>query len=106
MDFVVEHSNDGETWREITTKPAAGASTQTVSYSYLDNIYMYGINYYRLRQNDIDGQYKLYGPIAINNTRSKTVIRRYNLLGQPVTESTTGIIIEVFDDGTMQKIIR
>ena len=106
LDFVVEHSNDGETWREITTKPAAGASTQTVSYSYLDNIYMYGINYYRLRQNDIDGQYKIYGPIAINNTRSKTVIRRYNLLGQPVTESTTGIIIEVFDDGTMQKIIR
>ena len=106
LNFVVEHSNDGETWREIATKPAAGASTQTVSYSYLDNVYVYGINYYRLRQNDIDGQYKIYGPIALNNTKSKTVIRRYNLLGQPVTESTTGIIIEVFDDGTMQKILR
>jgi len=106
LNFVVEHSNDGETWREITTKPAAGASTQTVSYSYLDNVYVYDINYYRLRQNDIDGQYKIYGPIALNNTKSKTVIRRYNLLGQPVTESTTGIIIEVFDDGTMQKILR
>ena len=106
LNFVVEHSNDGETWREITTKPAAGASTQKVSYSYLDNVYVYGINYYRLRQNDIDGQYKIYGPIAINNTKSKTVIRRYNILGQPVTESTTGIIIEVFDDGTMQKILR
>jgi len=106
LNFVVEHSNDGETWREIATKPAAGASTQTVSYSYLDNVYVYDINYYRLRQNDIDGQYKIYGPIALNNTKSKTVIRRYNLLGQPVTESTTGIIIEVFDDGTMQKILR
>ncbi len=45
-------------------------------------------------------------PIAINNTRSKTVIRRYNLMGQPVDETATGLIIEVFDDGTMQKIIR
>ena len=106
MNFVVEHSSDGESWKHVVTKPAAGNSTQTILYSYLDNVESFDINYYRLIQNDIDGQYKIYGPIAINNTRSKMVIRRYNLLGQLVDETATGLIIEVFDDGTMQKIIR
>ena len=106
MDFVVEHSIDGETWKDVVTKPSAGNSTQTVSYSYMHNVESFGINYYRLQQRDIDGHYVIYGPIAINNTRSKTVIRRYNSMGQLVDETATGLIIEVFDDGTMQKIIR
>ena len=106
LNFIVEHSNDGETWKQIISKPAAGNSTQTMTYSHLDNVYTNGINYYRLKQNDIDGQYKIYGPIAINNTRSRLVIKRYNLMGQLVSENATGVIIELFDDGTMQKIIR
>jgi hypothetical protein len=106
LNFVVEQSTDGETWKPIITKDAAGNSTQTLSYSHLHNVESFTINYYRLIQSDIDGQFVIYGPIAIDNTRSKIVIRRYNLLGQDVLPNATGVIIEVFDDGTMQKIIR
>lgn len=106
LNFVIEHSIDGEIWKPIITKDAAGNSTQTLSYSHLDNVESFTINYYRLIQSDIDGQFVIYGPIAIDNTRSKIVIRRYNLLGQTVSLNATGVIIEVYDDGTMQKIIR
>lgn len=106
LNFTIEQSIDGETWKEIVIKSAAGNSTQTIAYSYMHNIDLYETNYYRLIQHDIDGQYKIYGPIAIDNTRSKKIIRRYNLFGQLVDETAQGVIIEVFDDGTMQKIIR
>jgi hypothetical protein len=34
------------------------------------------------------------------------IVRHCNLLGQIVSENSTGIIIEVYDDGAMKKIIR
>ncbi|CAB4160103.1 CUB domain [uncultured Caudovirales phage] len=104
--FVIEKSTDGLIWLATATKPAAGNSIEKLNYFYIDNINYFGLTYYKLIQYDIDGRCESYGPIAINNTRSKTVIRRYNLIGQIVDETATGIIIEVFDDGTMQKIIR
>lgn len=106
MNFIIERSIDGITWDVVTTKSAAGNSNQQLNYFYLDNIITFTINYYRLIQNDVDGQFVIYGPIAIDNTRIKKIIRRYNLSGQVVDETATGLIIEVFDDGTMQKIIK
>ena len=106
LNFVLEHSIDGEKWTEITKIPAAGNSNELISYSYLDNVHSFNVNYYRLKQQDIDGKYEIYGPISIDNTRSKMIVRHCNLLGQIVSENSTGIIIEVYDDGTMKKIIR
>ena len=106
LNFVLEHSIDGEEWKEITKIPAAGNSNELISYSHLDNVHSFNVNYYRLKQQDIDGKYEIYGPISIDNTRSKMIVRHYNLLGQIVSENSTGIIIEVYDDGTMKKIIR
>ena len=63
--------------------------------------------YYRLQQYDFDGEYKTYGPIVITNYQTdKKIVKYVNLLGQEVGIDSKGIIIEVYDDGTMRKIIR
>jgi hypothetical protein len=50
---------------------------------------------------------KEYGPIAIDNRqRIKQVIRTINLLGQLVDENATGVIIEIYEDGSIRKTIR
>lgn len=103
----MEISTDGENWRKITTKFAAGNSTEEIRYSYID----YNLNslvYYRLQQFDIDGQFKTYGPILVTKTIiEKKIVKYINLMGQEVNlDNTTGVILEIYDDGTMKKMIR
>jgi hypothetical protein len=104
--FDIEHSINGTDWRQIGEVAAAGNSTEKIKYEYLDNTLANAINYYRLVQRDIDGQYKLYGPVMVDNTKTKKLVKIINLIGQQVNETATGICIEIYDDGTMQKIIR
>jgi len=105
--FDLESSTDGENWRKIITKFAAGNSTEEIKYSYID----YNLNplvYYRLQQFDIDGVFKTYGPILVTKTiTEKKIIKYINLMGQEINPLTaTGLVIEVFDDGSTRKVIR
>ena len=105
--FDLESSVDGENWRKITTIPSAGNSTEELKYSYID----YNLNeltYYRLQQFDIDGKFESYGPIVITRDgTNKKIVKYINLMGQEVKpENVHGIIIEIYDDGTMRKITK
>ena len=53
-DFIIEHSANGSNWSAIGTLAAAGNSTTDQSYQYIHNNPLNGINYYRLKQRDID----------------------------------------------------
>ncbi len=55
-DFVIEHSSNGRSWREIGTKAATGNSNTTQVYQFTHISPATGINYYRLQQRDISGQ--------------------------------------------------
>ena len=105
--FDLEMSVNGENWRKITTIPSAGNSIQELKYSYID----YNSNpltYYRLQQFDIDGKFETYGPISVTKTiTDKKIVKYINLMGQEVDpENTTGVVIEIYDDGTMKKITK
>ena len=105
--FDLESSIDGENWKFVTTKNAAGNSNEKINYSYIDNN-LSEIVYYRLQQFDIDGKYETFGPIVITrDVKNKQIIGYINLLGQKVDPKyATGVIIEVYEDGTMIKKIR
>ena len=86
---------------------ASGNSTVVINYSYLDSFDDLVIHYYRLKQVDYDGQYKVYGPILLDNTKSfKKIVKYVNVLGQEVDSETKGFIFEIYEDGTMKKVIR
>ena len=105
--FSLERSVDGEQWDYVGTTKAMGNSTQVVDYSYVDNFRFNGFIYYKLNQFDFDSNFKVYGPISINNTHTnKKVIKYINIMGQEVSSETNGFIFEVYEDGTMKKIIR
>jgi hypothetical protein len=107
--YLIERSTTGE-FNENTIigiKQAAGNSTELLTYTFVDNDYRSEINYYRITQVDVDGQFKIYGPISINNTESiKKMVKIVNALGQEVDETATGVLYEVYEDGTSKKIIR
>jgi len=57
--FSVERSTDGRNYSTIGVVAAAGNSSDTRNYSFIDNTPVRGINYYRLRMMDVDGREKL-----------------------------------------------
>jgi len=60
--FMVERSADGISYTAIGLVKAAGSSNSTISYQYDDIAPLQGINYYRIKQLDKDGQFD-YSPI-------------------------------------------
>jgi hypothetical protein len=57
--FEVEKSNDGISWKTIAQVKAIGTSNEVNHYSSYDETPSSGINYYRLKQYDLDGHSKL-----------------------------------------------
>jgi len=79
--FVVEKSNDMQNFFEIGIIPGSGNSNQLNNYSFTDNSLFSGNNYYRLKQIDYNGEYTVYGTIAVNCDKDQTGM--LNLLAYP-----------------------
>jgi hypothetical protein len=62
--MAVEHSTDGRRYSEIGRVLGAGTTQQPQDYRFLHEAPAPGINYYRLRQVDYDGQYEYHGPVT------------------------------------------
>ena len=56
-EFVVEHSIDGQTWSEAGSVLASGNSNQVNEYRFIHDRAQEGVNFYRLRQVDIDERF-------------------------------------------------
>lgn len=99
--FELEQSTNGNDWTFISSLEAAGNSTERLNYSYFiersDKI-----NYIRLRQLDVNGEEKIYGPLAVNCKASFEVTTYPN----PSDDNFNLIIHSVEDNkaGTMQLI--
>jgi len=71
--FVVEKSNNGNTWTEVEVQPGGGNSNVIRYYESIDSKPFSGLSYYRLRQVDYNGDQETFGPLSvtcinINNT--------------------------------------
>lgn len=63
--FTVEKSKDAKNWNVVNTLNAAGNSTNQIDYSLLDTRPYRGRSHYRLKQTDLDGNFKLYEPVTV-----------------------------------------
>ncbi len=54
--FIIERSSDGINFEYIGTVDGAGSSNNLLSYSFVDENPYLGVNYYRLKQVDFNGQ--------------------------------------------------
>tara|TARA_R110000751_G_scaffold305272_1_gene421559 strand:+ start:56 stop:973 length:918 start_codon:yes stop_codon:yes gene_type:complete len=104
--FDLEQSSNGVNWRLINSTPSSGNSTQLIHYTYTDNFPSHIINYYRLVQYDFDGEFEIFGPIAVDNRkREKRIVKYVSLSGQEIDPtSTTGLVIGILDNGTTVKV--
>jgi hypothetical protein len=110
--YWIEHSTTGEFTENsiIGHMSAVGYSNIVTEYKFLHDAPL-GINYYQITQVDRDGAYAIYGPVVVDNRiNKKTVVQLINLMGQSFLPDATnlvpGLYIEVYNDGTMQKVYK
>lgn len=102
--FELERSTNGEEWEKISTVNGAGTTLHQQFYRYYDSNFEHAVNYYRLRQVDYDGAERLSDIVAIDNsTRTKTLEKIVNTMGQKIDESYKGMKIYIYTDGTIIK---
>ncbi len=56
--FIIEHSTNGRTFFAIGEEQGVGTTHEQQSYSFSDQKPIRGVNYYRLKQMDFDGQFE------------------------------------------------
>ncbi len=105
--FFIQRSTDTRIWEDIGTEEAKNEAEGVQSYSFTDDQPIIGINYYRLRINDQDGNFE-FSPVRsvyfgdddafeaygsdrtitiINNNRSKIHYLVYNSIGRIVADT-------------------
>jgi len=105
--FVIERSFDGYHFSPIARVNGAGNSTHIINYSIEDQDYVNGINYYRLTQIDYNGEETKTQIVAVDMTKlSGEIIKVINTIGQEVNESYSGIVFDVYSDGTSVRRIQ
>lgn len=68
--FFVERSADSVDFKEIGFVQGKGTTSEPVDYEYLDTSAVTDINYYRLKQVDLDGKFQYSTVISISRTSS------------------------------------
>ena len=101
--FIIDYSIDGVSWNEIKTIDGAGNSSTKKKYKISHRSYNDGVDYYRLKQVDINGEINKHGIRSSSNNEDKKLVEKLNLLGQEVNDNYEGLIIEYYDDGTTVK---
>ncbi len=77
--FEIEHSNDGNTWHNVgfvVSKVVNGNSSIKLDYNFTHSTPLQGINFYRLKQVDINGNYE-YSAVVKATFANKTKINIY-----------------------------
>jgi len=84
--FSLERSTDASNWLNIGFVEGAGNSEIVTRYVFEDERPTPGVNYYRLTQYDLDGDFEILQTIAIvwNKETQTSPFRYYNFLGQKV----------------------
>lgn len=105
--YTIERSTDGFNWIGLSNIDGLNNSNTPVFYEYKDYTRPNTISYYRLKQTDLNGQFKHYNIISVNdsNKSSKQLVKITNIMGQETT-SDTGVLIYYYSDGTHQKVCK
>jgi hypothetical protein len=90
-DFEIEHSTDGRNFVKIGERSAAGFSTSVRNYSFTHLYPATGLNYYRIKQIDLDGSSE-YSVIV-------TVLKKTGLRSTIIAPNPVKNILHVIEPG-------
>ncbi|MFI5192747.1 MAG: T9SS type A sorting domain-containing protein [Chitinophagales bacterium] len=104
--FTIERSEDGSNWKGIGTVKSAGNSSVIQNYSLTVDETNNQISYFRLKQTDLDGQFKYFNTLQVNNCYKDDMgLNIYpnpsngrSLFGRLNLKANEAYTIEIFDN--------
>lgn len=96
--FEVQHSTDGIGFNKIGSVKAAGNSSTQKDYSFLHATPVKGMNYYRLKQYDLDGHAVVYYIRAVKFDGNE--VQDIYIYPNPVTQGTINVQLTAIEKGT------
>lgn len=72
--FIVERAPDGQSWNEIARVPGAGNGRQLSQYTYADETWPGGLQYFRLSQMDANGTAETFDVLPLECDGNSTDI--------------------------------
>jgi len=104
--FTILKSYDGYEWEELKRVEGAGNSNTKLFYRSEDDRPKKGVQYYKLRQTDYDGNWEEFDIVSvIVKGERKEVVKVFNQIGQEVDMNTKGVLILEWDNGDITKTI-
>lgn len=104
--FEVEKSDDAIHFETITMITSKGNSQFLNKYEAVDREKLSRINYYRLKQIDINGNVKYSKIISVSENQNMDYVKTINTLGQEVDQFTKGVVYDIYTDGSLVKKIQ
>ena len=106
--FEIERSHNATDWTTIGFERGQGDSQRLETYSYFDNEPSAGINYYRLKQNDIDGNFVYSNIVSLEFEKDKIEYSLYpnpvkDILYMDIDEEMENVEIKLYD--AMGKVV-
>ncbi|MBI2966459.1 MAG: T9SS type A sorting domain-containing protein [Bacteroidetes bacterium] len=85
--FTIERSVNGWEFTELGNIDGSGISNQPHNYQFTDDAPVEGLNYYRLKQTDFDGNFSFASNIVVLKTNNKTGETAFMIFPNPATNS-------------------
>jgi hypothetical protein len=104
--FTIFKSYDGYEWKELKRVEGSGNSNSKLFYRSEDENPRDGVQYYKLRQTDYDGNWEEFEikSVVIKSER-KEVVKTYDQMGREVNHNYRGFVIQVWDNLEITKTI-
>jgi len=105
--FEIQKSLNLDKWDLVDSVTGAGTTNRQMSYSTVDYNSNIGYTYYRLKQVDHNGESETFYPIAIQvKGERKHIIKTINLQGNEIDSTSKGLMIHIWDNGTVTKVMK
>lgn len=105
--FTVYRTINGIDWESVGIVSGGGTTQYKQRYLLDDRGFNKGmINYYRLSQTDTDGNIEFIGKIIQIDNRfsNQKIVKSYNIMGQEILPDSKGVVINLFEDGSTQRV--
>jgi hypothetical protein len=99
--FGIEHSTDGTKFNEIGQVNGFGTTSTKQKYSFIDKKPQKGINYYRLKQVDIDGKSEYSNIISIKLGSTRSI----HLAPSPAINQMQVTFDEIYENSSRYEVI-
>lgn len=104
--FSILKSVDGNNWYVSNVVDGSGDSESPSEYSCID-FDTSSIVYYKLFQNDFNGNYRFLAVLSLHrDINQKKIIKMYDMLGREIGDDYVGIVIVLYSNGHIEKIYK